>query len=114
MGGIISRRDGLEATSIAARLVDEYGYSPTTVALTVQNLMSCAQPVWDAFIDWWQTGALASEEVEGFTVKKLVEERKIEPVGAYIMLNWLLSDPVAAKAVLARGFDVVRPRQRTQ
>ena len=94
--------------AIAVRLASEFGYSPIGAATTAQNLFRCSHPVRDAFDYWWHTGELGSLEIEGFSAEALVRNHALLPPGAFLMLDWLLREPGAAKAALARGHDSVR------
>jgi hypothetical protein len=46
-------------------------------------------------------------EVEGYSLARLVRDYALQEPGAFLMLDWLLKEPIAAKAALARGFDSV-------
>ncbi len=97
----------LDPVVIAARLVEEFGYSPASAEITALDLTNCSSKVWDEFSRWWQTGALGPPEVEGFSAAQLVRDHSLLPPAAFLMLDWLLRDPSAAKAALARGYDSV-------
>ena len=97
----------LDQAAISARLVAEFGYSPASAQITAVDLTSCSSTVWDGFSRWWQTGALGPPEVEGFSAAQLVRDHSLHPPAAFLMLDWLLKDPSAAKAALARGYDSV-------
>ena len=49
-------------------------------------------------------------EIEGYSADKLIKERRLYPVGAYLMLGWLTRDPEKAKESLLRGHDRVITR----
>lgn len=105
-------RDELDAGSIASRLVSGSGYSSLSAKLTAHDLLCCTPLVWNAFLEWWRTGDLGQLQTEGYTVERLVHEIGFKPPAAYLMIDRLLMDPKAAKAVLARGFDSISPRKR--
>ena len=46
-------------------------------------------------------------EVEGYTAQRLMQERHMKPVAAFLTLDWLLKEPAAALKALARPYDVV-------
>ena len=92
---------------IAARLVSEFGYSPASADTTARDLIGCSPAVWEAFSCWWQTGDFAPLEVEGFSAERLVRDHGLLAPGAFLMLDWLLKNPNAAKAALMRGHDSV-------
>jgi hypothetical protein len=101
---------------IAARLVSEFGYSQASADTTARDLIACVPAVWDAFSCWWQTGDFGPLEVEGFCAEQLVRDHGLLAPGAFLMLDWLLKHPNAAKAALTRGHDSVGhgPAQRTR
>ena len=92
---------------IAARLVSEFGYSPASADTTARDLIGCSPDVWEAFSRWWQTGDFGPLEVEGFSAAQLVRDHGLLAPGAFLMLDWLLKNPNAAKAALTRGHDSV-------
>lgn len=97
----------LDPAVIAARLVAELGYSPASAKITALDLIGCSPTVWDGFSSWWQTGEFGPPEVEGFSSAQLVRDHSLHPPAAFLMLDWLLRDPSAAKAALTRGHDSV-------
>lgn len=53
-------------------------------------------------INWFHGKGYPQERVEGVTVLELVEKQGLKPLNAFIVMNWLLKDPDAAKYSLTR------------
>lgn len=94
---------------IARRLRDEFGYSKHGVATIIAELTTCRDEVKKAFGDWWVDGRLDTLEVEGWNAQKIAEQLGCLPPAAILNLDWLLTEPVAARAALQRGFDRILP-----
>ena len=48
-------------------------------------------------IEWIDTGDLPEKEVEGITVRRLIDDFGFKPLNAFITIDWLKADPTAAK-----------------
>ena len=53
-------------------------------------------------IDWFGGKGYPKDRIEGVTVMDLVEKQGLKPLNAFIVMNWLLTDPDAAKYSLTR------------
>ena len=49
------------------------------------------------FIDWFEGKGFPNKQVEGITVEYLVKNYGLKPVNAFIVIDWLKTDPQAAK-----------------
>ena len=57
-------------------------------------------------IYWVLANRLPEDEIQGVTARYLIEEMKYTPINAFIVLDWLKTDPQAAKYfVLKRAAD---------
>lgn len=61
------------------------------------------------FLVWFNRGIYPSRKVEGVTVKYLVEECGFQPVNAFIIIDWLKSDPDAAKYFVMKRSSTIPP-----
>ncbi len=93
---------------LAERLQREYGYRPRHAEDVARRLHGAAPPIRAAFFRWWVGGPLESPEVEGYSVQTLMESRTINPVNAFLTLDWLVRDPEEAKKLLGRRVDDIR------
>lgn len=48
-------------------------------------------------IRWFCTSELPEDEIEGITAKYLIDQCGYKPLNAFIILDWLKTDPQAAK-----------------
>ena len=93
------------AEEIMKRLRDDLGYSKQGAEAVVAELGTCRDEVKKAFGDWWVDGRLDTLEVEGWTAQKISERFGCLPPAAILNLDWLLTEPIAARAALQQGFD---------
>ena len=102
-----------DVADLLPRLTSEFGYKPS-VAVQVAERLACADPrIRGAFWQWWETGEIDNTlEIEGYTIERLMTERKLKPVAAFSTLAWLRSEPQQALSTLRRGFDRVTFRSR--
>jgi hypothetical protein len=98
----------IEASTVVARLVSEFGYSEEGARRAVQNLSTSHPAVQQAFEKWWRGEGLDDQlQVRGFTVRRLVERRGFHPMFALITMADLLREPELVVQMLRRGFDSV-------
>jgi hypothetical protein len=98
----------MEEHALSERLITEFGYPPKGAALVAAKLARLAPPVAAAFAGWWQTGTLPDLMVAGYSLLRLMDEHHMQPIAAFLTLDWLSRDPAAAGASLRKGHDVVR------
>ncbi len=55
------------------------------------------------FFDWFLGEGYPSDVVEGVTIKILIEEGQLKPINAFIVMDWLMKDPKAAKFALTNA-----------
>lgn len=92
----------LNEEQVRERLITEFGYPPEQAGITAEKLLHLESGLQTDFEEWWETGRLPETEVEGFTVKRLMEQRELNPVAAFLSLDWLLREPKIAKETLSR------------
>jgi|GEM_PF-579734 len=97
----------LDRHAIMHRLVSELGYSDRGASLVTDRLEASDARIQSGFLKWWNTGQIESVEVEGYDVQRLMREHQFNPIAAFLTLDWLIKEPVSAKAALARGHDRV-------
>jgi hypothetical protein len=98
----------MERDTVVSRLVEEFGYPLHGASLVADKLLALSPPVREAFISWWDGGPLPSLEISGETVRTLMDQHGQQPIAAFLTLDWLQRDPVAARRVLRKGHDSVR------
>jgi hypothetical protein len=88
------------------RLTTEFGYGPQIAKDTANDLLDSSPAIKLAFWHWWQTSELDNSlEIDGYTVERLIREHGMNPVGAFVTLDWLRRDPQQALSALKRGHD---------
>lgn len=101
-------KEGLDVSEVTERLVGDLGYNAETVEEIVEDLQHMTLRIRAAFIRWWRGGRLEAPEVEGYSLQRLIEERALNPVSAFLTLDWLAQEPQEAKDALSRPWDEVR------
>lgn len=89
----------LEYREFARFLLSE-GYSPVETLNLFREIKNMTPEVRSWFLDWFHYGVFPEAVVEGVTVRMLVEEAEMRPINAFITMDWLLTDPEAAKFAL--------------
>ena len=62
-------------------------------------------------IRWLNKGMLPDDEIEGVTAAYLIEELKYKPINAFIVLDWLKTDPEAAKYHILKITSPIPPSE---
>jgi hypothetical protein len=96
---------GFTTADLVPRLVEEFGYSPYAADITASELATAEPRIQKAFLHWWNTGQVVALEVEQYDVRRLANEHGMNPIAAFLTLDWLIKEPEAALASLARGHD---------
>lgn len=100
---------GFEAEELIPRLGEEFGYPSVGAQMVAADLRACSPLIRAAFWQWWKRGVLdLGLQVEGYTLKRLAEEHGMNPIAAFLTLDWLVKEPEAALASLARGHDRIQ------
>lgn len=73
-------------------LVEQRGLEPGHARAVAVRLLSSTPRIRGAFQKWWLTGRVDDIEVEGYSLRRLVEEKGMSPFGALLTLSLLESD----------------------
>jgi len=94
-------------------LAAEFGLSPETAEKVATKLAAADPRVKQAFWLWWTTGTIdESLNIEGYTVERLLAEKKAEtPVAAFATLVFLANDP--REAIRSLTWRERKPRFRS-
>ena len=92
---------------ILPRLMQEWGYIEEEGAAVALELEQTAPQVREAFQVWWATARPCELEIQGYTVARLMQEFQMNPIAAFLTLDWLLQEPESALAALTEGYDVI-------
>lgn len=91
--------------AIIERLVRQYGVPVESAARQASKLVALQPVVRVAFQQWWDTGVVPPLQVEGYTLERLQAEYALEPIAAFLALDWLTREPDKALKRLRRGYD---------
>ena len=92
------------------RLTTEFNYPYQGALVVAEKCNSLQAPVREAFDSWWASGELPELEIHGYTVEKLMKEHGMNPIAAFLTLDWIQRDPAKAVESLKRGHDrLTRP-----
>ncbi len=84
-------------------LREVHGLEATHAGAVATRLLSTAPRIRGAFLRWWLTGQVEDLEVEGFSLRRLVNERGMSPIGALLTLSLLTADERVTPEELSRG-----------
>jgi hypothetical protein len=91
---------------VIQKLINDFGYKEQNAAKAATSLLNSAPSIQKAFEQWWYDGTLDAQlEVQGYTIKRLMDDYAFTPVNALLTLDWLLREPVMALAALDEGYD---------
>lgn len=85
----------------------EDGYTEAELRHLFKTVKSFDKEIKKWFIDWVNGEGLPSDEIEDKKISFFIDEMKLKPVNAFIVMNWLKTDPETAKYVLQREVPVL-------
>lgn len=90
-------------------LTEREGYDKASARSAAKKLVKLDARVKSAFEAWAETGIVKDVSISGadFTARELMEQLGFQPVAAYLLMDWLIREPDAAKRALAGGADKV-------
>lgn len=97
--------NGPEREEIVARLVSQWHYPAPGAVGVADRLTQLSPQLREAFAAWWSGQNEPEVEVEGYTFDHLVRGHGLNPIAAYLTLDWLARDPVRAREALQTGHD---------
>ncbi len=84
-------------------LVKEYDYPAFMVEKTIDKVEKFDSDIYHEFEHWLSSGEESGIQVEGYSIRMLIDKYKMNVVGAYLTLDWLKREPEDAKKALLRG-----------
>ena len=81
-------------------LKNELSYSDSVADVTADDLLSLSPQLQPALSKWLEKRELTNVEVQGFSIKQLMEQRGYTFPSALISMDWLLTEPDIAKKEL--------------
>ena len=92
---------------IINRLIAEFDYPEYGAALVAKKLLHLQGSIKPLFTDWWYIGKKPLVDVEEYTFESLTESYKMNPIAAFLTLDWLVREPKRAKESLKHGHDYI-------
>ena len=88
-------------------LLRRNGYSGADLASAAPKIERMEPQLQQDLLRWEKIGDFPDREIEGFTVAGLVENVGLHPIGAFLMMDWLLREPDEAKYALAQSLTTL-------
>ena len=92
----------MERTRII-ELLNEHGYPTFMLNKTADKVESFSPLLMEAFENWALYGIEPSFAIKGYSFALLVEKFKMNPIGAFITLDWIMREPEKAIEKLNDG-----------
>lgn len=92
----------IEKNQLLDILVKE-GYPEFMLEKTIKKIQNFNEQISFVFNQWVVDNTTPQITIEGFSFEFLVHTMKMQPVGAFITLDWLLREPEKAKRALRQG-----------
>lgn len=89
------------------RLIDEFGYSDSKAKMIWQKISDISPDLYAVFNAWWENGKPPEITEAGISYSELISKHSMNPLAAFLTLDWLKRDPAAASAAIRRGHDRV-------
>jgi hypothetical protein len=88
-------------------LKEKYGYPQAGAVLVADKLSKFQRETRQAFEVYLETEAKPDISVEGFDFDRLTSQYEMNPIAAFLTLDWLLREPEKAVESLQRGYDTI-------
>jgi hypothetical protein len=91
-------------------LTGRLGLSEADASGMIPEVLAMQPPIKEAFSRWLDTGTLPDQpKYEGYSAQSLATGQGLQPVAAFLTLDWLATDPEIAKKAISEGYDQVFP-----
>ena len=90
-------------TKIEERFPGEY--TENGIEIVLDKIMQMEPSVRKNVEDHLNSGEAQDMEVEGYSLQELMAKRNMNPLAAYMTIDWLIKEPEAAKKSLEKGSD---------
>jgi hypothetical protein len=89
------------------RLIEEFGYTESKAIMIWTKIKEISPDLFITFVEWWESGDQPNVIEGGLTYKELTTEYSMNPIAAFLTLDWLKRDPKTAKVSLKKGHDTI-------
>lgn len=83
----------------------ELGYPEQMINPTIQKIERFDSKIASAFKQWLETAAVPDLKIEGYSFVRLTSELSMNPINAFLTLDWLKREPKKATSALKRGLQ---------
>ena len=91
----------MDKAALKEILKSELGYNAHEADLTAEDLCNLRPQLKDALKLWYELRIETDVTIDGFSAKSLMEKKCFTYPAALVALDWLLTDPSTANAVLS-------------
>lgn len=86
-------------------LAREHGLDPQHARAVAERLLASTPRIRGAFQKWWLTGRVEDLEIAGYSLRRLVREKKMSVLGALLTLSLLESGRESGRGVTPEELD---------
>ena len=97
----------MDKQKVIDKLVTEFDYSSKGASLVWRQLENLSPLLQNDFARWWDKKIIPNIEVNGYNFRMLMAEHSMNPIAAFLTLDWLIREPEKAKESLKKGHDKV-------
>ena len=83
-------------------LIEKLDYNKRTAVETIRDIRKMTPVIRKAFLVWFTTGKTPEGDLCGINYNNLLTYRNLNPVSAFLAIDWYVKDPKNAEVVLAR------------
>lgn len=89
-------------------LMKKHNYDRELALQTIEDIKALDEDILEAVEEFINTDEVKNITVKPCDVLELIETYNMNPIGAYIFIDWLRKEPNKALKCLALGFDEVK------
>lgn len=82
-------------------LVEQLHYSDHAAVSAISNIRQMTPDIRGAFLTWFTTGVQPEGDFHGINFANLITYRNMNPVAAFLAVDWYVKEPEVAYSVLA-------------
>lgn len=97
----------LDEKKLKSLLLNKYGYSEELGNQTIEDINNVDEDILQAINKWINDEEIINIVVEPCNVVSLIEAYNMNPIAAFIFIDWLRKEPNKALQCLGLGFDEV-------
>lgn len=90
------------------RLIEEFGYTGSKSKMIWQKINEISPDLFKEFDEWWENGKQPDVIEGGVSYKELITKHSMNPLAAFLTLDWLKREPKTALESLKKGRDVIK------